>query len=69
MGTGEISIADYYRKINDRLPVGAIRLKIAITDCGHNPNFDDLDTIPKVGDRVNCFACRDKLVKVIEIVE
>lgn len=54
---GEISDAELYRIISDKLPPGAVRPKIAITTCGHHPNVTHRKNLPRKGDKIKCEAC------------
>jgi|GEM_PF-5883603 len=62
----KITSADVYRSINDNLPKNANRLKIAITECGHNPDITN-KFIPKIGQKIKCHTCK-KETTVIDLI-
>lgn len=62
----ELSSAEYYRWCNSKLPPEAKRVRIAITDCGHNPNMGN-KKMPAVGQKIICPLCKAKTT-VIDIV-
>lgn len=58
---GEITDADYYRWCNNELPEGAIRARIAILECGHNPNMDN-KKMPVIGKKIRCPFCKTETI-------
>lgn len=54
----ELSAAEYYRKMNNKYP-GTLRLRIVITECGHNPNWGNKKKMPNIGCKIKCLSCKE----------